>query len=296
MLNLLTITLKKILKNLIKLPLNLIFIYLKILRLLSFKSYHYLNETLLDSIQNRKKSINLDKKKIYIFTPNQLCEFRADTLFSKEPETINWINNYGKNAVLYDIGANIGLFSIYHSVINNSESYAFEPSVFNLIQLTKNININKCKNLVSVISNPLSNINSISEFNYSSIIEGGALSSFGVDYNFEGKKLNTEMSLNKLGFTIDELLAKNYLDKKPNLIKIDVDGIEHLILEGCATTLKDDRCKSVLVEINDSFEEQKSKSEKILIECGFKLQKKEQSIYTEKNKGFEKTFNQIWEK
>ena len=69
-----------------------------------------------------------------------------------------------------------------------------------------------------------------------------------------------------------------------------------MILEGCATTLKDDRCKSVLVEINDSFEEQKSKSEKILIECGFKLQKKEQSIHTKKNKGFEKTFNQIWEK
>ena len=99
-----------------------------------------------------------DGNKIYIFTQNQLCEFRADTFFSKEPETLNWINKYGKKSVLYDIGANIGLYSIYHSITNQSQSYAFEPSVFNLIQLTKNININKCKDLVSVISNPLSNI------------------------------------------------------------------------------------------------------------------------------------------
>ncbi len=233
---------------------------------------------------------------MYIFTPNQLCEFRADTLYSKEPETINWINSKGKNAILYDIGANIGLYSIYHSLINHSKSYAFEPSVFNLIQLTKNININNCNNLVSVISNPLSDVTSISEFNYTSSIEGGALSSFGVDYNFEGKKISTELSLNKLGFTIDELVEKHYVDKKPNLIKIDVDGIEHLILEGCIRTLKDEQCRSVLVEINDSFEEQKSKSEKILKDSGFKLLKKEQSTYTENNKGFDKTYNQIWEK
>ena len=287
---------KKLLKILIKFPYSVYSIYLKTLKLLNRRSYNYLNDLFVGSIQNRKKIINLDGNKIYIFTPNQLCEFRADTFFSKEPETLNWINKYGKKSVLYDIGANIGLYSIYHSITNQSQSYAFEPSVFNLIQLTKNININKCKDLVSVISNPLSNINSISEFNYSSTIEGGALSSFGVDYNFEGKKLSTVMSLNKLGFTIDELLARKYLDKKPNLIKIDVDGIEHLILEGCAATLKDNGCRSVLVEINDSFEEQRNKSEKILIECGFKLQKKEQSVFTENNKGFEKTFNQIWEK
>ncbi len=208
MVNLLTITVKKLLKILIKFPYIIYSLYLKTLKFLNKRSYNYLNDLFVGSIQNRKKVINLVGNKIYIFTPNQLCEFRVDTFFSKEPETINWIDKYGKKSVLYDIGANIGLYSIYHSITNQSQSYAFEPSVFNLIQLTKNININKCKDLVSVITNPLSNINSISEFNYSSTIEGGALSSFGVDYNFEGKKLSTEMSLNKLGFTIDELLEE----------------------------------------------------------------------------------------
>ncbi len=287
---------KKILKIIIKFPLNIYSLYLKTLKFFNKKSYFYLNDLFISSIQKKKKIIDLDGNKIQIFTPNQLCEFRANTFFSKEPETISWIDKYGKKSVLYDIGANIGLYSLYHSITNQSQSYAFEPSVFNLIQLTKNININKCEDLIYVISNPLSNVNSISEFNYTSSIEGGALSSFGVDFNFEGKKLTSELTLNKLGFTVDELIENKYLIKKPNLIKIDVDGIEHLILDGCHKTLKDNECKTVLVEINDSFNLQRENSERILNNCGFKLLKKEQSVYTENNDGFEKTFNQIWEK
>lgn len=287
---------KKLLKIILKFTLNIFFIYTNILKIISKRSYYYLNDLLFTTIQNKKKTIKLDGNQIQIFTPNQLCEYRADTFFSKEPETINWIDKYGEKSVLYDIGANIGLYSIYHSITNQSRSYAFEPSVFNLIQLTKNININKCQELIYVISNPLSNISSIAEFNYSSSIEGGALSSFGVDFDFEGKKLITHLKLNKLGFTVDELIESKYLNKKPNLIKIDVDGIEHLILEGCTKTLTDRACKTVLVEINDSFDTQRENSERILYDCGFKLLQKEQSIHTEKNQGFEKTYNQIWEK
>ena len=54
--------------------------------------------------------------------------------------------------------------------------------------------------------------------------------------------------------------------------------------------------KTVLVEINDSFDLQRENSERILNDCGFKLLKKEQSFYTKNNDGFEKTYNQIWEK
>ena len=43
----------------------------------------------------------------------------------------------------------------------------------------------------------------------------------------------------------------------PNYIKIDVDGIEHLILEGAEMFLKDKKVKSILVEINENYVEQK---------------------------------------
>ena len=102
---------KKLLKILIKFPLNVYFLYLNTLKFLNKRSYNYLNDLFVNSIQNKKKIVNLYGKKIHIYTPNQLCEYRANTFFSKEPETINWIDKYGKKSVLYDIGANIGLYS-----------------------------------------------------------------------------------------------------------------------------------------------------------------------------------------
>ena len=287
---------KSLIKRLLKIPLALVFSYIRVLKHFSFRSHYYLIDTLTNYTKEKKFLIQHKGKNFYIFTPNQLCEFRASTFFSKEPETINWIEKYGKDMVLYDIGANIGLYSIYHSLINRSKSYAFEPSVFNLMQITKNININGCNQLISLISNPLSNLNSLEEFNYTSNIEGGALSSFGVNFNYEGKLIDKKLSIKKLGFSLDELVFGGYIKDKPNLIKIDVDGIEHLILQGARRTLENKNCTSVLVEINDTFKEQHDLSTNILKECGFELEEKERSIYAKENKGFEDTYNQIWHK
>ena len=60
--------------------------------------------------------------------------------------------------------------------------------------------------------------------------------------------------------------------EKPNYIKIDVDGIEHLILKGSTDTLKS--VKSILVEVNKNFDKQAKDIEKYLTESGFKLEQK----------------------
>ena len=50
----------------------------------------------------------------YIFScPNSLIQWRAETFFTKEPETIEWINTFKSDETLFDVGANIGLYSIY---------------------------------------------------------------------------------------------------------------------------------------------------------------------------------------
>ena len=58
------------------------------------------------------KIINIFDKKILFFSPNQICNFRVDTFLSKEPRTLEWINNFQKEESLtfWDIGANIGLY------------------------------------------------------------------------------------------------------------------------------------------------------------------------------------------
>ena len=60
--------------------------------------------------------------------------------------------------------------------------------------------------------------------------------------------------------------------EKPNYIKIDVDGIEHLILKGSTDTLRS--VKSILVEVNKNFDRQSIDIEKYLTQSGFKLEQK----------------------
>ena len=45
--------------------------------------------------------------------PNQLNRFRVDTFATKEPETLEWIETIPQGSTFWDIGANIGLYSLY---------------------------------------------------------------------------------------------------------------------------------------------------------------------------------------
>ena len=74
-----------------------------------------------DFIQERSyKSIKIIDKEIKFFCPNQLLKWRVNTYFTKEPETLEWIDDFEKkeSLIFWDIGANIGLYSIYNSLKN----------------------------------------------------------------------------------------------------------------------------------------------------------------------------------
>ena len=181
------------------------------------------------------RSIKILDKEIKFFIPNQLLNWRVETFFTKEPETLEWINNFEKkdNLIFWDIGANIGLYSIYNSLKNpKSTTIAFEPSSSNLRVLTRNISINNLEKNIKVISTPLTDKENIfQEMKEGQFIEGGALNSFGEKFDFEGKEFQANMKYNLLGTTMNYYI-ENLILEIPDYIKIDVDGIEHLILQG----------------------------------------------------------------
>ena len=79
-------------------------------------------------------------------TETEFEEHRFKTLFSKEPETISWIKELFKpNEILFDVGANIGVYSLYARALYNHKIriYAFEPAYHNFKKLCQNILINK---------------------------------------------------------------------------------------------------------------------------------------------------------
>ena len=293
---------KKVIGFIVLFPIYMFNYWIKILSLASGRFKEISNDfqlSYLDGlIESVKHTANNGKDvKLSFYTPNSLCSFRVKYFSSKEPETLSWIEEFGKDeAILFDIGANIGLYSVYHNKLNNGKCVAFEPSFFNLKLLLKNININKCQKLSSIITNPLSNSTGLNNFKYGGSVEGGALSAFGVAFGFDGKHIDSNLNVNVIGFSLDQMLSDKLINTTPNFVKLDVDGIEHIIIEGAKNTLMHPDCKSVLVEVNDNFEDQANKVASLLTSYGYSLRDKLHGEMFDKSQLFRESYNQIWVK
>lgn len=216
---------------------------------------------------------------------------RVDTFSTKEPETLEWIESIPKKSVFWDIGANVGLYSCYAAKRKGCTVYAFEPSVFNLELLARNIYNNGLVKRITLISLPLSDSLRKSSLNMSSTDWGGALSTFDQSYGHDGQQLHTVFKFNTVGMSMDEIVKLLQLPM-PDYIKIDVDGIEHLILQGGNKVLK--QVKGILVEVNEDYKEQNINVTKYLIEAGLELKEKRHSDIFENDTEFGNSYNQIW--
>ena len=230
-------------------------IYANFLLLIDKKNHtSFWQETLQKSIDkfiSKKIKISDNPKKfIQFYHPTNISSFRSKTLFTKEPETIEWLNNYGSNKhCLFDIGANLGLYSIFYAKKFNAQVYAFEPSYKNLDLMIRNIKLNSLQNNITVVSNPLTKKYLFSNFYQNNFIAGQAQASFGNKIaELEKTKTKTQVSYRTLGLSIDNMLEQKLLEI-PMLIKIDVDGNEVEIIQGCQKLLQVISKGTLLVEI-----------------------------------------------
>ena len=245
------------------------------------------------------KSIQILNQKIIFFIPSEVIEWRINTYFTKEPETLDWIDNFdnSKKFTFWDIGANIGLYSIYAALKHgNCDVVSFEPSTSNLRTLSRNISINNLDNKIKIFTNPLSNnTDEFSEMRESQFIEGGALNSFGENYNFEGKEFKSLMTYQLMGKSINSILDNKILEV-PSYIKIDVDGIEHLILKGAEKYLNHNNLLSLSIEINEDFTKQFQEVLKIMKDSNFKVlyKKHNEEMFKQGVSSYANTYNYVF--
>ena len=231
---------------------------------------------------------NKKENKVYLFhTPNWLTEYRARTLFSKEPETISWIDSFPLNSVLYDIGANVGLYSVYAAKSRNSRVLAFEPSFLNLELLFRNIQTNNLQDKITIIPLSLSNSSKVENFYMQDgdNIWGGAHNSSGSNITYDGKFMENFVTSSQITISLD-LLVEVFQLPTPNYIKIDVDGIEKIILQGALKSLS--KATGILIEVDEKGGIQNAEIAGILGNLGF--------IKINLNNKFDLTQNQIWVK
>jgi FkbM family methyltransferase len=231
----------------------------------------YIHQEMIIRIMSRSKVVLHHGHSLRFSVPNRLNDYRIQTFATKEPATLEWVQTIPPGSVLWDVGANIGLYSIYAAMAKNCKVFAFEPSVFNLELLARNVALNMLQESVCIVPIALSDKIGTSMFKMSNTEWGGALSTFGQSFDQNGEELGKVFEYQTIGLSMDEALVLLKIPQ-PQYLKIDVDGIEHFILRGGLNTLG--LVESVLIEINDAFVQQAEESAAVLKSAGLVLHRK----------------------
>ncbi len=174
-----------------------------------------------------------------LLVPDRTSVFWSRHGFDSEPNTLSWIDRFGAGDVFYDIGANIGAYTLYAAKARSVPVVAFEPNPFSYRVLVHNFHLNAITDRVLPF----------------------CLAAGGPDGNGIG--------LQVLAFRLDDLAAIEGIPA-PTHVKIDVDGIEAAILEGAKSLLSGPGVKSVLIEMLTHDDAAQARITSLLGECGLK--------------------------
>lgn len=235
-------------------------------------------------------SVKHHAEQLVFATPNKLARYRAITFSDKEPETLEWIDGFSPDSVLWDIGANVGLYSIY-AAKKGAKVMAFEPSIFNLELLGRNSHLNGVSDDIVILPFPVNDQLGANMMNLGGTQWGGAMSTFGRNIGFDGKPFHPSLLYQIFGISGDDAIRLLQLPS-PTHIKLDVDGNECLVLKGLSVALAG--AESILIEVNDFYEKQAVEVASLLEESGFVLTEKRHAAMFDNSERFSGIYNQIW--
>jgi FkbM family methyltransferase len=172
-----------------------------------------------------------------------------------EPWTVHWLERVVEPGdVLYDVGANVGAFSLVAAKAHDQavRVFAFEPSFVTYAALCRNILENGCDKSVTPVPLALTEDKGNTVFKYRSLISGTTQHAVGQQTlaTKDFKETKPAYQQRMLAVPMDSLTQDFKLDP-PNHIKLDVDGGELQVLRGAAVTLANGSVKTVLVDARD---------------------------------------------
>lgn len=241
----------------------------------SWKSLIQMQSLLIDKAVDRRlgKTIPVyrnKRKAFYVSDFGPMTRYRAKGFELKEPETIKWIESFEENDLLVDIGANIGMYSLYAASLG-IQAIAIEADSLNFAMLNINIRINNMGKRIMPYCIGIHNKTGFSSLNISDLLFGGSCNSFDNCLDYKGNSFVPTHVQGLYGCSLDDFLANT--GACPNHLKIDVDGNENLILNGSGYTLLQKSLKSILIELDESRSNYKSSIES-LQRSGFMLVEK----------------------
>jgi FkbM family methyltransferase len=178
---------------------------------------------------------------------------RAITLHTKEPDSLRWIDRMAPGSVFWDIGANVGVLSLYAAQRGDLDVHAFEPGAVNYYLLTGNCEINGFSDVMSCYLLGFSNQTRVDHLEASQFAAAGSFILEGnkkADGTKKSKAHSVGRSQTCLLFTIDDFIEQ-FKVPFPNYIKIDVPGHKYQILQGAARALARPELREIQIELKE---------------------------------------------
>lgn len=178
------------------------------------------------------------------FVPFGSAGGRAMTLLTRQPATISWINAFQSDSVFWDVGANIGVYTLYAALRGDISVVAFEPAAVNYFLLSANCEANRFDSRVQCLLVGLGREPAIARLEVSQFAAGKSFSFLGKDQPYQGRQAALVLSMDQL--------VEDYGMACPNYIKIDVPGISEDVIAGGERTLQRKDVREIHIELTTS--------------------------------------------
>ena len=130
-----------------------------------YRGFHYGVSFIWDARLNSLSSVREYGREIFkIYDYGRVTRMRAASFETKEPETIDWIRTFKAEESLLDIGANIGIYSLY-AALKGINVIALEPDALNYALLNLNIRVNNFGKKIVAYSIAMHDVTKFSKFN-----------------------------------------------------------------------------------------------------------------------------------
>lgn len=227
----------------------------------------------LSSALTPRVPVDTPRGRVTLYTPSKSAIYWARHGIAAEPDTLRWIDGLARGSVVWDIGASVGLYSLYAGLRGDLEVLAFEANPFTYECLLRNVAENGMQRRVRPYCAALADTVSLGTLYMSSAEAGTVGNAFGDPQASSIRSSAGDIAIPMLSLSIDESVGRFHAPF-PNHIKIDVDSIEDRIIAGGKATLGDPRVSSVLVEIVEDSPALKQRAEAIhvtMLGHGFRL-------------------------
>ena len=185
-------------------------------------------------------------------TPNNFTFWRVQSIYEKEPWTLEWIASIAPGEILLDCGANVGMYTVWAAVTRSARVYAFEPESQNYAILNQNILLNDISGLVTAYCMALSDTTGLSTLHMADLRAGASCHAVGEALDFRLQPMEPVFAQGCVASTLDDLVRGGAMPV-PHHMKIDVDGLEPRVIAGARETLANPVLRSLLIETNQNL-------------------------------------------